>query len=117
MCKAAGLKSKSASPSAFTVATCIAIEELEAWFFGDIPALTAAYPGVPSTLAAQAPYRDPEKISGGTWEALERVLQRVGYFSGGLAKIAAARAIAAHMDVDRNRSPSFRHFVQTMRAL
>lgn len=95
---------------AFQVLNRIAIEELEAWFFGDIAAIVAAYPGGPPTLAARAPYRDPDSIKGGTWEALERVLQRAGYFPGGLAKIEAARAISSHMNPPLNRSKSFQVF-------
>jgi Domain of unknown function (DUF4276) len=94
----------------FQVSSRIAVEELEAWFFGDIEALCAAYPGLPASLASQAPYRDPDAIRGGTWEALERELQRAGYYPGGLAKIKAAREIALHMDPARNRSRSFQAF-------
>jgi hypothetical protein len=89
------------------IANRIAIEELEAWYFGDWAAVRAAYPRVPDGIVRQAAYRHPDKIRGGTWEALERVLQVAGYFAGGLQKIAAARDIAAHMDVTVNTSPSF----------
>lgn len=95
----------------------IAIEELEAWFFGDVEALRAAYPKVPATLGSQARYRDPDAIVGGTWEALERVLQGKGYHRGGLQKIKAAKEIAAHMDPARNRSRSFRVFMEGLAAL
>lgn len=83
---------------------------MEAWFFGDVNALTAAYPGVPATLAKKEKYRDPDAIQGGTWEALERILQRAGYHLGGLSKIEAARAIAKHMTPEHNRSHSFQVF-------
>jgi hypothetical protein len=89
------------------VVTRLAIEELEAWYFGDWEAVRAAYPRLPATIPAQAKYRDPDAIVGGTWEALERILQKAGYFSLGLAKIEAARAIAAHMVPERNTSRSF----------
>jgi glycosyltransferase involved in cell wall biosynthesis len=89
----------------------IAVEELEARFFGDVPALCAAYPGVPDTLEHKRGFRDSDAIAGGTWEALERVLQRAGHHHrGGLPKIEAARAIARHMDPARNRSRSFQCF-------
>jgi hypothetical protein len=94
---------------AFSVVNRIAIEELEAWFFGDWKAVRAAYPRVPATIPNQATYRAPDAIAGGTWEAFERVLQTAGYFgAGGLRKVEAARAIAEHMDPARNTSPSFR---------
>jgi len=96
----------------FQVLNRLAIEELEAFFFGDVDALCDAYPGVPRSLGNRAGYRDPDAISGGTWEALERVLQRSGHHRGGLAKIKAAREISACMEPDRNRSGSFRAFRQ-----
>ncbi len=86
----------------------IAIEELEAWFFGDWTAVRAAYPAVPVSVPTKAAFRDPDAIKGGTWEAFERILQKAGYFPGRLAKIEAARAIAPHMEPARNASASFR---------
>lgn len=90
----------------------IVIEELEAWFFGDADALRSAYPGVSSTLERKAAYRDPDAIQGGTWEALQRVLQRAGYYKGvkALPKLETAGRIAQHMDPARNRSRSFQVF-------
>ena len=88
----------------------IAIEELEAWYFGDWEAVCATYPRVSDRIVNQAGYRDPDGIAGGTWEAFERVLQRHGYFRGGLGKIEAARALGAAIDPARNRSVSFGHF-------
>ena len=88
----------------------VVIEELEAWYFGDWRAVRAAYPRVSATIPNKAPYRVPDAISGGTWEAFERILKRHGYFSTGLRKMEAARAIAAHIDPTRNSSPSFGSF-------
>lgn len=103
----AGLATRSASRRSYVVANRLAIEELEAWYFGDWAAVRAAYPRAPETIPARARYRAPDAIAGGTWEAFERVLQAAGYFAGGLRKIEAARAVAEHMDPSRNRSPSF----------
>ena len=115
---AAGLATKT-NPmrGAFVVLNRIAVEELEAWFFGDTAALVSAYPGVPPTLGAKAPFRNSDSIAGGTWEALERVLQKAGYFGGGLPKIEVARQMAKHMDPARNTSASFTHFAQGLAAL
>ena len=85
----------------------VAIEELEAWYFGEWEAVRGAYPRVSRTVPQQARYRDPDAIRGGTWEAFERVLQRRGYFKTGLRKLEAARQVAAHFDPDRSRSHSF----------
>lgn len=95
----------------------IAIEELEAWFFGDVAALVAAYPGVPASLGSRRRFRDPDGVSGGTWEALERVLMDAGHHRGGLVKSRAAADIAAHMDVENNRSRSFQVFRDGVRFL
>lgn len=91
----------------YVVVNRIAIEELEAWYFGDWEAVRASYPRVPATIPSKGKYRDPDAITGGTWEAFERVLQQAGYFAQGLAKIEAARAIAANMSPERNTSRSF----------
>lgn len=58
-------------------------------------------------------YRDPDSITG-TWEAFERILQRHGYFRGGLRKSEAARAIAPHVDPEANRSKSLSVFYRTL---
>jgi hypothetical protein len=94
----------------FTVINRIAIEELEAWYFGDWDAVRAAYPRVSEAVPRRTGYRDPDAIAGGTWEAFERVLQRSGYFKGGFRKIEAARSIALHLDPARSTSRSFQVF-------
>jgi hypothetical protein len=101
----------------WTVINRMAIEELEAWYFGDWEAVRQAYPHVPETITRQAPYRNPDAIKGGTWEALERVLIRAGYYAGGMPKTETAREISLHMNPDRNRSRSFNLFVRTLRNL
>ena len=107
-----GLTAKSAAKkgSRFQVLNRLAIEELEAWFFGDVEALHAAYPRISLNLGSTRRYRNPDSILGGTWEALERELQRAGYYPGGLPKIAAAREISARMVPEHNRSNSFQVF-------
>ncbi len=92
---------------AYKIVNRLAIEELEAWYFGDWKAVKAAYPRVPATIPSQQKYRDPDAIRGGTWETFERILRKGGYFNGGLRKIEAAQAIAAYMDPTRNTSKSF----------
>lgn len=118
MAAAAGLltKTKAEHGQRFQVVNRIAIEELEAWFFGDWSAVQAAYPRVPGTIPQKAGFRDPDVIAGGTWEALERVLKRAGYFSTGLRKVELARAVAGHMQIQRNRSRSFLSFAGAVTA-
>lgn len=92
----------------WTVVNRLAIEELEAWYFGDWEAVRIAYPRVSPGIPSKAGFRDPDAILGGTWERFEQELKRVGYFKGGLRKIEAAKAVAANMVPDRNTSHSFR---------
>ena len=94
----------------FSVANRIAIEELEAWYFGDWPAVQTAYPRVSATVPQRASFRDPDAILGGTWEAFEREHKKGGYFKMGLRKVMCAREIAPHMDITANRSKSFQAF-------
>lgn len=101
----------------FQVLNRIAVEELEAWFFGDVQAIHLAYPRVSPALASKSAYRDSDAIKGGTWEAMERELQRAGYFKNGLAKIKTARAISANMVPSRNRSRSFQVFQSGLLAI
>ena len=95
----------------------IVVEELEAWFLGDVNALCRAYSRIPASLGEQAAYRDPDAIRGGTWEALRRVLDKHGYNVAGFKKIQVAVDIAAHMDVESNRSTSFQVFRDGLRRL
>lgn len=108
----AGFTTKSSAKigGQFQVMNRLAIEELEAWFFGDVNAMRQAYPRVSQHLAAKTTYKDPDAIPGGTWEALERLLQKAGYFPGGLPKIETARTIAKFMNPRDNRSNSFQIF-------
>ncbi len=109
--RGAGLISRSRSGNQpYQVVNRIAIEELEAWFFGDWNAVCTAYPNVNPNIPRKQGFRDPDQITGGTWEALERVLMRAGHFKTGLRKIEASRSIGKYMDPTRNRSRSFQKF-------
>lgn len=105
-----GVRGRNRGKERSRVITRIAVEELEAWLLGDIEALVAAFPGVPRTLNEKRGYRDPDAVTGGTWEALERVLKHAGYFQSGLPKIEVARRVAREMEPSRNRSHSFQCF-------
>lgn len=94
----------------FQVLNRILIEELEAWFFGDIQAICQAYPRVSPNLLKKKQYREVDAIKGGTWEALERVLQKANYHQGGLEKVKAAREISQYMNPAINCSKSFQVF-------
>lgn len=103
----------------FKVVNRIVVEELEAWFLGDVPALMAAFPGIPPTLEGRAKFRNPDAVTGGTWEALLKVLKQAGHYtqSAHLPKIEVARRVATQMVAARNRSKSFQAFVTGLNAL
>lgn len=107
--KRAGLRTKTiAMGTNWQVVNRVIVEELEAWYFGDWEAVRSAYPRVSVHVPQRQGLRDPDAIKGGTWEAFEREMQRAGYFRSGLAKIEAARAVAAHVRPDRSTSRSFK---------
>ena len=111
----AGLQTKTiTSGQRFQIINRIAIEELEAWFFGDWSAVVAAYPRVSVTIPQKAKFRDPDAIAGGTWEAIERILKKAGYFSTGLRKLELARSVAVYMEPSRNTSRSFQVFAEAI---
>lgn len=106
----AGLITKSSAQTSFyQVLNRIAIEEIEAWFFGDANAMRIAYPKLSGSFETKALYRNPDNIKD-TWEAMERLLQRGGYFKTGLRKSEAASEISQHMQPLHNRSRSFQVF-------
>jgi hypothetical protein len=105
-------KSSCQKDKSFQVLNRIVVEELEAWFFGEVQAIRQAYPKVSANLAKQEPYRDPDAIQGGTAEALERVLKKAGYHPGGLEKYKASSEISKYMNPELNCSKSFQVFYQ-----
>ena len=100
---------------------CIAIEEGEAWFLGDVPAIKSAYP---KTKDAVLETYKSDSICG-TWEKLAdavfpggaTALKARGGQATGREKSAWAKKITPHMDVDNNTSPSFCHFRLKIREL
>ncbi|MEG5015681.1 MULTISPECIES: DUF4276 family protein [unclassified Microcoleus] len=105
-------KSSCQKDKSFQVLNRIVVEELEAWFFGDVEAIRQAHPKVSPNLATQKKYREPDAIKGGTWEALERVLRNAGYHQGGLEKYKASSEISKYMNPESNLSKSFKVFYQ-----
>jgi hypothetical protein len=93
---------------------CIAIEEGEAWFLGDIPAIKAAYPRAKEAILN---LYENDSICG-TWESLanaiyprgSKALSAKGWQAIGMAKSEWSEKISPHMDVLNNSSPSFNYF-------
>jgi ABC-type uncharacterized transport system substrate-binding protein len=108
-------KTKSKESSDYQVVNRIVVEELEAWFFGDIEAVATAYPKIPTTLAQKKKYRNPDHIRG-TSEALKKVLQERGYLDSE-SKVKVAKKISKYMKPERNTSTSFKVFKQAIQEL
>ena len=99
----------------------IAIEESEAWLLGDRSAVKKAYPNARDSILDS--YVQDSVC--GTWEALADAvtssgsarLKKLGYPEEGRVKCKWAKEIAPHIDVDTNRSKSFRVFRDGLRNL
>jgi len=113
LCQTAGLISKTVADGEAQVINRIVVEELEAWFFGDVRALRKAFPRFPD-ISQKAAFRNPDQIRGGTWETLERLLQKAGYYKGGIPKIELAKTITPYMEPAWNTSKSFQTFRQAL---
>ena len=97
---------------------CLAIEEGEAWFLGDLSAIKKAFPKAKENILNTY---ENDSICG-TWEVLADAiysggstkLKKQGYSEIGSQKIAWARTITPYMDVNNNKSPSFNNFKNTI---
>lgn len=97
---------------------CIAIEEGEAWFLGDIPAIKSAFPRAKDAVLSA--YVNDSIC--GTWEYLadavynggSTALSSKGWQVVGAEKSKWSERISPHMDVATNASPSFVYFRQKM---
>ncbi len=99
-------------------AFCVAIEEGEAWYLGDVPAIKAAYPRAKDAIIRG--YVNDSIC--GTWELLadavypggSTALEAKGWMAVGAEKSRWAREITPHMNPTTNQSPSFGRFVSTL---
>jgi hypothetical protein len=90
---------------------CLAIEEFEAWYLGDLDAIRKAYPNADNKVLNR--YKNDSIC--GTWELLadavykggRKALSDKGWQAEGEQKSVWAEKISPHMDVDINKSPSF----------
>ena len=100
---------------------CIAVEEGETWFLGDIPAIKKAYPHAKKMILKK--YVNDSIC--GTWERLADAI-----FQGGSQKLSAqgwqrvgaeksewAMNITPHMNIEKNKSQSFCRFRQELKEL
>jgi hypothetical protein len=99
----------------------LAIEEMEAWYFGDKAALNAAFPRAKREIIAD--YEQDSAI--GTWERLAdavhpggvAAIKKKGWPLAGQIKHEWAEKIGPLMTLDRNESPSFIKFRDGLRRL
>ncbi len=93
---------------------CIAIEEGEAWFLGDIPALKKAYPkakdAVLNTYINDSICGTWEKLADAIFPGGSAALLKKGWQAIGTEKSKWAENITPYMDVNNNASPSFDYF-------
>lgn len=100
---------------------CIAIEEGEAWFLGDIPAIKQAYPKAKDVVLNKY-INDSicgtwEKIADAVYKGGSQKLLKQGWHAVGSEKSVWAEKITPYMDVDNNKSPSFNYFLKILREL
>jgi len=101
----------------------LAIEEMEAWYLGDRPALEKAFPYLKSKVLSCYVQDAPQPV--GTWELLAEAV-----YPGGMKKINSngwplpgelkhewADKIGPLLSLEENDSPSFRKFRDGLRSL
>lgn len=88
----------------------IVCHELEAWFLGDLAAVSVAY-DLPhlTRLSEKAKFRNPDRLSNAADE-LQKLVE-------GYQKVGGARAIAPHLNLADNRSRSFNVFLEGVQRL
>ncbi len=99
----------------------IAIEEMEAWFFGDHNAIKLAFPKAKNHVLNSY----VQDSICGTWEKLAEAiypggakkLTQQGYPLIGKEKCKWAQKIAPHLDVENNQSKTFRVFMRGVKRL
>lgn len=100
---------------------CFAVEESEAWLLGDESAIKSGYPNYRCH-----PIRSYVQDSVcGTWEVLanavhqggHQALSNKGWQQIGFEKTKWATAIAPHMTISANKSPSFQYFCMKLHEL
>ena len=100
---------------------CIAIEEGEAWFLGDLAAIRKAYPDAKSSILNR--YQNDSICD--TWELLADAiypggsikLKERGWQAVGKEKSEWANRITPNMNINKNSSPSFCYFRDKIKEL
>lgn len=100
---------------------CIAIEEGEAWFLGDIPAIKRAYPkakdAVLKSYISDSICGTWEKLADAVYKGGSKGLSSQGWQAVGAEKSAWSEKITPYMSLDNNTSPSFNYFLGKLKEL
>ncbi len=100
---------------------CIAIEEGEAWFLGDLNAVCNAYPhaknNVLNTYVNDSICGTWEKLADAVYKGGSLALHAKGWQAIGAEKLRWAEKIPLHMRILKNASPSFCYFRDKLRQL
>jgi|SRR6476469_297434 len=100
---------------------CIAIEEGEAWYIGDLAAVKAAYrrakEAVLNSYTNDSICGTWEKLADAVYSGGSKELSKLGWQEVGKEKSNWANKIPPHMEVDNNLSPSFCYFRDKLRDL
>jgi len=97
-------------PSHKKVLVRVACQELESWYFGDLPALEKAYRGKKlASLAPKSKYRTPDAIPNPKEELRKLIPEH--------EQIQGAKKIAPFMDIENNTSVSFQFFVSGVKRM
>ena len=92
-------------------AVCIACQELEAWFLGDMQALDKAFLKFkPTKYINKKMFRDVDSIAKPSKELKTIVSETT------VSKVKNAKQIAPHMNMNNNTSASFQYFVDKLKA-
>ena len=98
---------------------CLAVEEFEAWYLGDLAAVRKAYPKAKDNILNG--YKNDSIC--GTWELLadavykggSKALMKKGWQEVGKQKSIWAEEISPYMNINENVSPSFNDMIKQLR--
>ncbi len=100
---------------------CIAVEEGEAWFLGDLEAIKSAYlkakKSVLNSYTNDSICKTWEKLADAIFLGGYKSLSKNGWQAVGQEKMTWALKISPLMDVEKNQSPSFCYFRDKLRSL
>ena len=107
ICASAGFEVRKCG-SSWQAATCIVIEELEAWYFGDWDAVKSCYSRVSSTIPRKPRFKKSDKIEKPS-QRLEKIFKD-SHIEDKFRKTRIAENVGRAYNADRSTSPSFKHF-------